>query len=507
MQIHRILLPDGTSLSSGTESLPAIQGVSLTQKVNTQAMLCCGAVWSALLELTILCQGEKMPIQAGDKLVLFGDADAQIGVFYAQAPVQTGKGIYQITAYDSVSLLDKDLTQWLSQLTQWPYSLHQLAQLVCEQCDVQLKEQCLPNGDFLVEKFSGQGITGRHIISWIAEAAGRFCIADQAGVLSFDWYTPRDLTLAPHTDAFYYQGSLSHEDSPILPIDQVVIRQEQADVGTAYPPQEAGENVYIVEGNPLLAAQNGQSLLGIAQSLYTQLSSVSYTPCQVRVPRSTNVCPGEIIQIQGRGDNLITAYVMERKRTGKTDTLQCSGLHRRSDGAVSAAYSYQALSGKVLRLQRDVDGLQVENKNAAGSLSQLALDLDGIRTQVKTQQETADGVKSQLTSLNQTNRDLQIRIQSIQENGTQKVTTATGYTFDDNGLHITKSGEEMENKLDNTGMYVKRSGQVILQANNQGVKARDVEVSNFLKVGSHARFETYFDGTDSRRTACFWIGG
>ena len=77
-----------------------------------------------------------------------------------------------------------------------------------------------------------------------------------------------------------------------------------------------------------------------------------------------------------------------------------------------------------------------------------------------------------------------------------------GYTFDDEGLHIAKSGEQMENRLDNTGMYVTRAEETILQANDAGVVATDVKVRNYLIVGTHARFEDY----PEQRTACFWLG-
>ena len=63
----------------------------------------------------------------------------------------------------------------------------------------------------------------------------------------------------------------------------------------------------------------------------------------------------------------------------------------------------------------------------------------------------------------------------------------------------------MHNSLDETGMYVRRGDEIMLQANNKGVIATDVQVRNYLIVGDHARFENYSNGTDSKRTACFWI--
>ena len=87
--------------------------------------------------------------------------------------------------------------------------------------------------------------------------------------------------------------------------------------------------------------------------------------------------------------------------------------------------------------------------------------------------------------------------------GIDSVTTSTGYTFDQDGLHIQKSDEEMENLLDNTGMYVNRGSDNILTANNEGVDAINLKSRQFLIIGENSRFENY----GSNRTACFYIGG
>ena len=91
--------------------------------------------------------------------------------------------------------------------------------------------------------------------------------------------------------------------------------------------------------------------------------------------------------------------------------------------------------------------------------------------------------------------------------GIDSVTTATGYTFDEDGLKISKDGESMENRLDNTGMFVSRDGEEILGASHNGVSALNLTSRQFLIVGDNSRFENYDNGTGSRRTACFYIGG
>lgn len=131
----------------------------------------------------------------------------------------------------------------------------------------------------------------------------------------------------------------------------------------------------------------------------------------------------------------------------------------------------------------------------------VSLDVNGINAKVAQHGSSIDGLQEQTSTLQQTANGISIQVQNIIENGVDKVTTGTGYTFKEDGLRIHKSGEEIENKLDHTGMYVTRSGETILQANNAGVIATDVTVRNYLIVGSHARFEDY----EGNRTACFYL--
>ena len=99
-----------------------------------------------------------------------------------------------------------------------------------------------------------------------------------------------------------------------------------------------------------------------------------------------------------------------------------------------------------------------------------------------------------------------IAIEQEMAKGVDRVETKTGYRFDSDGLNISKSGEEMSNVLDNTGMYVKRNGEEILTANNNGVDAVNLHAKTYLIIGAgngRSRFEDYL----TNRTGCFWVGG
>lgn len=93
--------------------------------------------------------------------------------------------------------------------------------------------------------------------------------------------------------------------------------------------------------------------------------------------------------------------------------------------------------------------------------------------------------------------------------GVEQVVTKTGYTFDSEGLTISKTGDEIANVIDNTGMYVKRGDDEMLTATKDGVTATDLHAKTYLLIGSdggRSRFEDYDVGIE-KRTGCFWIGG
>lgn len=121
----------------------------------------------------------------------------------------------------------------------------------------------------------------------------------------------------------------------------------------------------------------------------------------------------------------------------------------------------------------------------------------------KTFSDFSNQTAERFAEMQLTAEGLSIEVQGLRNQGATKVTTRIGYTFDDDGLRIKKPGEEMENKMDNTGMYVMRSGEPMLTANNDGVLATDVTVRNFLNMGENSRFEDYSDGVDTARTGCF----
>lgn len=136
--------------------------------------------------------------------------------------------------------------------------------------------------------------------------------------------------------------------------------------------------------------------------------------------------------------------------------------------------------------------------------NRLSAVLENVQTIESSTNEFQTATRQQINEIIAKADQLSISIQSIEDNGVEKVKTQMGYTFNDSGLRISRDGQIISNLLDNTGMYVTRSQDVVLKANASGVEATDVTVNNYLCMGKYSRFEDYNNGTDGKRTACFY---
>lgn len=154
-------------------------------------------------------------------------------------------------------------------------------------------------------------------------------------------------------------------------------------------------------------------------------------------------------------------------------------------------------------------GLQDEITRTSTELSRTT---EAIFAQAAQVTELADSVGSlsQEVNLKLDASAVNIAVKEELANGVDRVVTESGYRFDSDGLTISKSGEQMKNVLDNTGMYVKRSEEEILTANDKGVNAVNLHAKTYLIIGGgedgRSRFEDYTENSEPR-TGCFWVGG
>lgn len=436
MFLHRIRLPDGTDLTSGTAAGEnAIRSVTVTEQVNGQTDLCPGAACAACAEIELWVPENRLQIGQGDELTLFRTdtltgTETPVGVFLAEKPVKTSANVCKVTAYDRMTLLDKNLSPWLkTHQKDFPLALTAFIQQVCAQCGVSLAGNALeglPNGSYRVRAFYADDLTGRQLIQWAAQAACRYARMTPEGQLTFGWYTASgpawslgpgaqaartQLRLAGQTlrtadgavwrfgqrQAAYRQGGLSYEEYRTAPLDKVQIRQSDSDVGVIYPADAAGTNALVLQGNLLLTTDSAEDLRPVAQQIFAGMQGLCYTPLTVELPAEAGVCPapGQKIAVRDAYGQQHDVCLMRRTTAGQKMTLEATGNARRDGTSAVNNRTYRDLNGKMLEIQTSVDGLNVKASELEGEYTELNITVDGLTS--RTQNLEGDATRLEQT--------------------------------------------------------------------------------------------------------------
>lgn len=129
----------------------------------------------------------------------------------------------------------------------------------------------------------------------------------------------------------------------------------------------------------------------------------------------------------------------------------------------------------------------------------------------------AKQVGDELTIVRGTVTEIRKNVDSFQIDIEQKVATVDklqketeeelkrmSYRFGTEDFTIEKSGSDVKTRISEDGMRVYKGADKVLEANKDGVDARNLHATTYLIVGQNSRFEDYDGG---KRTGCFWIGG
>lgn len=195
-------------------------------------------------------------------------------------------------------------------------------------------------------------------------------------------------------------------------------------------------------------------------------------------------------------DNEILAKVNSLEQTDTTINQSISALEVK-DGEILAKVS--SLEQSDTAIKEDISSITIEQGNITASVQAVDKKVD----------ESIEDTNAAIETLTKrvdatiTEENVSIIIQQELANGTNSVTTSTGFVFDETGLTVSKSDSDMTTVIDEDGMTISRNSTEVLTADNTGVKATNLHALTYLMIGETSRFEDYDGGT---RTGCFWIG-
>lgn len=405
----KFVLADGTALQSN------IVGVDWTTSSNSDSDIAPGSVCASAVEIEFWVNSDSaLGVTQGTVLTYYKvykddndiSIETKIGVFTCDKPEKTGSNKYKVTAYDNVTLLDVDVTEWLNALT-FPITIKGFATALAAKCGLELANEPRLNKDYQVQKFTGSGVKARDLMKMVCSASGCFCNADANGKLFFDWYKKNErVTISPKksinarsfhlfdvvkrslqdnvhrvlisaksgSDAPdgipYFANQLTFSDFVVKAIDKVQVRQSDDDVGVVYPADEQGTNALVIQGNQLFSTTSDAALRPYVKNLYDGLNNITYVPCSnIQTPETLEIKVGDIVTVSD-GKNEFDTWITSVKHSGGKCTFESVGNANRNTTTAVNNVKYNSKQ-KILKISATVDGLTVKAEQTAQQYTQL----------------------------------------------------------------------------------------------------------------------------------------
>ena len=396
---------------------------------------------------------------------------------------------------------------------EYPVTVDSYLQAICDKIGVQKSTDTYFNSDVSLSappNFDGSESL-RTALKGIAQMCLSNCYINKYGAL--EMMCIADAASVGTITGDYY--STVTAGKKIVGINAVSLeRQPQNDIIYAKDDTliaQNGESPLVIENNPFMDSDRET----FAPALLNKIKGLSFYPCEINWRGNVVLDPFDKLTVETLDEGTFSTYLFSEDlifNGGIKSTIKCDYDNNKTVNYAKGA----TIKDKLKNAEIEVDKV----KNQITSLvqednwlqSQIIQTADNIRHEVEEKYATEESVGSRLAAIDVKADQIVLsvekaesRIDDIESDGVTKVANTTG-TFDENGLTISKTGEEMSNVLDNTGMYVKRNGEEILTANNNGVDAVNLHAKTSLIIGAgngRSRFEDYL----TNRTGCFWVGG
>lgn len=227
---------------------------------------------------------------------------------------------------------------------------------------------------------------------------------------------------------------------------------------------------------------------------------------------------GDKLGIERKDGSIVYSYLLDDTVTyqgylsGKSEWTYEENTNETASNPATLGAMLSNATARVDKLNKEISLIVKEIDVNSSAITSLQVDTDGIYSSISAVER---GMTNQLSAMSNdvevvkqavnaaiTKDELSIEVQKEISNGVGKIVTETGYTFDSEGLTISKLNNELTTTVTENGLQVKRNDETVLVANNNGVRAEDLHATTFIIIGENSRLETW----QGNRTACFWIG-
>ena len=502
-------LPDGSGSSVTRTLLPSetLAGFTIENSVPKGKFF----GFAVSQQLTIEIVNELLTLEKGTQLQPYlSIKDAvdcpTLPYFYVDTVEHdTVKKTTKITAYDAIYLASKRQISEVS--IEYPTTLLNYATAVVNALNCVLSAGLNINPVFTQETVNVDGTeTLQEILGALAEASGSICFCSSANTIVFKQLskTPEDAIL-PAT----YFNFASQEPIVLTKIASAT------QLGDNYISGEDEGYTQTLWDNPFLELR--EDVATIVDTIQQSVCPLQMTPYTLESRGNPYYEIGDCITIHTpTGEHKIYWFNETLQYNGglRSKTSWEAGEDEKPDAnptnlgeALSMTYAKVDKANKAIAIVASKADENEANIAALDITTQgISATVAGVQTHID---DAINGVNADIAELNKTvtakmnEEQVQLMIDSTMREGVSSITTTTGFTFNEDGLTIDKTGSEMKTIIDEDGMTIERNANQVLVANNEGVDAYNLHASTYLIIGDNSRFEDY---NNDSRTGCFWIG-
>lgn len=291
-------------------------------------------------------------------------------------------------------------------------------------------------------------------------------------------------------------------------------------------PKTTGEigTTQYVRNNPFWEKHDTENIEAIVQDAIDAIGGLTINQFNCNWRGNVLLEVGDKIALVTKDDETVTSYVLNDVVTYDGTLKEVTQWSYGSNEAetetkpVTLGEAIKKTYAKVDRINQTID-LVVKSTDADREANKDAIASININLESITQTVggLVDNTNSSVEDINEEIAKLYSEVQTkmtkeafeiainkkLEEDGTTKVVTSKGFRFDDDGLTVSKANSGLETVISENGMVVKKDGDDVLTANEDGVDAKNLHATTYLIIGTNSRFEDY----DGNRTGCFWVGG
>lgn len=313
------------------------------------------------------------------------DASADVSDWY--------EGLFPVISSNAVTKTDDNGTEITVLVKNYgTTTLKAMRESLLQHLGILYEEQSLVNDDMIVSKSlqpSGDNCTGLMMLKWMCEIHGGFGRMNRNG--RFEVTTLQSSGLYPDEDRYpdvdlYPENSntssvalgvsdeepraeyitAKFEEYMTKYITGINVRTEDDDVGCTVG---TTENPYIISGNALLFGKTAAELKPIAENILNVIKDIIYRPNTTELIGLPYVEVGDVYSVEK--EDVVESYVLSRTLSGiqlLRDTYEAKGSETRSNN-VSDSSELIRTKAKILKIQKDIDGVRIEMSDLAEETS------------------------------------------------------------------------------------------------------------------------------------------